>query len=214
MGKHILLEQGSPEWKAFKLGKVSASRMSDVMAKTKTGYSASRTNYMTQLLCERLTGKSEDFFVTEPMRRGTEMEPVARGCYEAKTGVMVDIAGCFVHDDMESLIASPDGLVSTDGLVEIKNPNTATHIDFMRTEKPKGEYQWQMLCQMECTGRAWCDFVSFDDRMPTQLQYACTRFHRDDKRIQEMLAEVKAFIAELNNLETEMRNKMEKSNGL
>lgn len=208
MGKHIELIQGSDEWKIFRLGKVSASRVSDVMSRTKSGYSASRTNYMMQLLCERLTGKAEDSFVSAAMLRGTEKEPMARAAYEAENGCLVQEVGCFVHDDIDSLIASPDGLVMTDGLIEIKNPNTSTHIDFLRTGKPDGKYQLQMLAQMACTGRKWCDFVSFDDRLPAQLQYSKVRFERDDIRINEMLVEIEKFLHELNELESEMLSRM------
>jgi putative phage-type endonuclease len=208
MANQIQAEQGTEAWHTHRLGWVTGSRLSEVMAKTKSGYSASRDNYMMELLCQRLTGKREESFSSQAMQRGIEKEPIARGCYEAQCGVMVIEATFCKHDKIDWFGATPDGFVGSDGLLEIKCPNTKQHVDFLRTGKPDGKYQWQMLCQMECTGRKWCDFVSFDDRMPTDLQFAVTRFHRDDDRISEMVAEVKKFIGELNSLETEMRSKL------
>jgi len=201
-------EQRTDDWFAHRLGRVTASRVSDVMAKTKTGYAASRTNYMMELLCQRLTGQREEGFVSAAMQRGTDLEPAARSVYEASTGLLVQEVGFIIHPDIHGLGASPDGLVGSEGLLEIKAPNTATHIDFLRTGKPKNEYQWQMLCQMACTGRDWCDFVSYDDRLPPALQYHCVRFERADTRIDEMLREVTVFLAELALIETEMTARM------
>ena len=200
--------QGSEEWHAARLGSVTASRVSDVMAKTKTGYSASRTNYMMELLCQRLTGKREEGFTSAAMQRGTELESSARSVYEAENGVIVIECGLVQHSTIAMFAASPDGIIGSDGLLEIKCPNTSTHIDFLRTGKPDGKYQLQMLAQMACTGRKWCDFVSFDDRLPAQLQYSKVRFERDDIRINEMLVEIEKFLHELNELESEMLSRM------
>lgn len=200
--------QGTDEWHAARLGKVTASRISDVMAKTKSGYAAARTNYMMELLCQRLTGKREDTYINAAMQRGTELEPAARACYEAETGQMVVECGLADYPLIDGLAASPDGLVGSDGLLEIKCPNTATHIAFLSSGKPKAEYQWQMLCQMVCTNRDWCDFVSYDDRLPPALQYHCIRFERDEARIAEMLDEVKKFLDELKVMELDMRERM------
>lgn len=200
--------QRTEEWYAARLGKVTASRVADVMAKTKTGYSTSRQNYMMQLLCERLTGKKEDSYNNAAMQRGTEMEPIARAVYEAEKGLFVVETGLVDHAEIKNFGASPDGLVGDDGLIEIKCPNTATHVDFLRTGKPDNKYQWQMLAQMACTGRDWCDFVSFDDRLPEPLQFYCIRFYRDDCRIKEMLTEIQKFLEELDLLEKEMQSRM------
>lgn len=190
--------QRSPEWFAARAGKVTASRVADVMAKTKSGPAASRKNYMAELLCQRLTGVcDESGFSSNAMQRGEELEPVARSAYEINAGVMVEECGLIVHPDIEHFGASPDALVGSDGLLEIKCPNTATHIDFLRSGVPDGRYQWQMLAQMSCTGRNWCDFVSYDDRMPEWAQYKCVRFHIDNERHAEMLEEIKRFLAEL-----------------
>ena len=189
--------QGSPEWHAARLGKVTASRVSDVMAKTKSGPAAARSNYMAELICECLTGRPTEFFISGAMQRGTDLEPIARAAYEVEKGVFVTECGLIDHPRIGSFAASPDGLVGNDGLVEIKCPNTATHLGFIETEKPASMYQWQMLAQMACTGRQWCDFVSFDDRMPEHLQMHCVRFERDEKKIAGMLEEVSKFIKEL-----------------
>jgi len=202
------MEQRSEEWFAARLGKVTASKVSDVMARTKSGPAAARTNYMMTLLCERLTGKREDFYVNAAMQRGTDMEPAARSVYEAECGLLVVECGLVNHPSIISFGASPDGLVGDTGLLEIKCPNTATHIEFLRTGKPDGKYQWQMLAQMACTGREWCDFVSFDDRLPAALQYSCIRFERDDARIKEMESEIINFLCELSALEEEMTRRM------
>jgi putative phage-type endonuclease len=202
------MEQRSDEWFAARLGKVTASKVSDVMAKTKSGYAASRTNYMMALLCERLTGKREDFYVNAAMQRGTDLEANARSVYEAECGLLVCETGLVIHSGIKHFGASPDGLVGDDGLLEIKCPNTATHIEFIRTGKPKSEYQWQMLAQMACTGRQWCDFVSYDDRLPSALQYSCIRFERDDSRIAEMESEIIKFLSELADVENEMAQKI------
>lgn len=203
------VEQRSGEWFALRLGKPSGSRMGDLMAKTKSGPAASRKNYMMELLCQRLTGSQEELFVTAAMQRGTDLEPVARSAYEVETDLMVVETGVWSHPKISNLIASPDGLVGDDGLLEIKCPNTAQHVEFLRTGKPDGKYQWQMLAQMACTERKWCDFVSFDDRMPEPLQMHRVRFEWDEKRILEMETEVEKFLKELDALEAEMLERMD-----
>lgn len=189
--------QRSDEWFAARAGKVTASRVADLMAKTKSGYSASRQNYMAQLICERLTGKPADSFTSAAMQRGTEKEPEARAIYMLESGEIVDECGLVLHPDIPDFGASPDGLIGVDGLLEIKCPNTWTHLETLKTGQPKREYFIQMQAQMACTGRNWCDFVSFDDRLPEDIAYFCTRIQRDDKFIGEMLAEVSIFLGDL-----------------
>lgn len=204
-----MIEQRSEDWFAARLGKVTASKVKDVMAKGRGGApSATRQNYMMQLLCERLTGKREEGFTSAAMQRGTELEPLARAAYEIRTGNIVDETGCFSHSKIDGFMASPDGLVGSVGLIECKCPNTATHVATIQSGKHDPQYEWQMLAQMACADRDWVDFVSFDDRLPEELQYACFRFHRDEKRIREMEAEVKLFLEELADLEREMRERM------
>jgi len=195
------IEHGTEDWFRIRWANIGGSISKQLFTDSQT------------LLVKIVSELTEPFELTDSpttaaMDRGTEMEPVARGCYEAHTGFMVQEATFCRHPTIDWYGASPDGFVGDDGLIEIKCPNTKQHVEFLRTGKPESGYQWQMLCQMECTGRNWCDFVSFDDRMPTQLQYSTVRFYRDDKRIQDMLSEVKTFIEELNNLETEMRKRM------
>ncbi|WP_434456543.1 YqaJ viral recombinase family protein [Stutzerimonas urumqiensis] len=203
------MEQHSSEWFAARLGRVTASKVKDVMAKGRGGApSATRQNYMMQLLCERLTGTRNEGFTSKEMLRGTDLEPIARSAYEVDKGWMTVETGLVLHPRIEGFGASPDGMVGSDGLLEIKCPNTATHVATLQSGKHDPQYEWQMLAQMACTGRDWVDFVSFDDRMPEALQYVCFRFERDEKRIREMEAEVTAFLEELNELEHEMRERM------
>ena len=194
------MDQGSEEWFAARLGRVTASRVADVMVKTKSGYGASRANYMMELLCQRLTGNREEGFTNAAMQRGTDLEPIARGRYEIENDILVDEIGIVNHPTIENFAASPDGLVGKDGLVEIKCPNTATHIAFLQSGKIKSNYQTQMTVQMLCTERNWCDFVSFDDRLPEHLQYRCVRFELDDDRAKEITTEVEIFLKELDEL--------------
>jgi putative phage-type endonuclease len=192
-----MIEQGTPEWFAQRLGKVTASRIADIMAKTKTGVSASRGNYLAQLVAERLTGQSADTFKSGAMQHGTETEPQARMVYEAETGQIVTEVAMINHPTIEMSGASPDGLVGTDGLVEIKCPNTSTHIASLMADKAPSGYIPQMQWQMACTGRAWCDFVSFDPRMPEDMQLLIKRVPRDEALIAEYEAEVIKFLVEV-----------------
>ncbi|OCG59016.1 lambda exonuclease family protein [Gilliamella sp. Fer4-1] len=191
------MEQRTDEWFQARLGKVTASKISDVMTKTKNGYAASRQNYMAQLICERLTEKPTESYSNAAMQRGTELEPVARQCYELENLCKVIEVGFIPHPTIANAGASPDGLVNDDGLIEIKCPNTWTHLEFMQTKKPKREYVLQMQWQMMCTGRKWCDFVSYDNRLPDNLSFRCVRIYYDEKLAQEIEAEVIKFLQEL-----------------
>ena len=196
-----MIEQGSTEWHAMRLGKVTASRINDVLARLKTGKeAASRANYKHQLMVERLTGQQTPSFTNAAMQWGTETEPLARVHYEAGTGNLVREVAFIDHPFIQMSGASPDGLVGTDGLVELKCPNTATHVEWMLAADIPAEHQNQMLWQMACTGRKWCDFVSFDPRMPEYAQIFCMRLFRDDERIEAMQKEVTAFLDEVNQL--------------
>ena len=192
-----MIEQGTPEWFAQRLGKVTASRVADIIAKTKTGVAASRGNYLAQLVAERLTGQAADSFKSGAMQHGTETEPMARMAYETETGQMVTEVAMIQHPKIEMAGASPDGLVGEDGLVEIKCPNTSTHIATLMADKAPSGYMAQMQWQMACTGRAWVDFVSFDPRMPEDMQLFIKRVPRDEKLIDEYEAEVIKFLAEV-----------------
>lgn len=190
-------EQRTPEWFAARLGKVTASRVADVMARTKTGYGASRDAYMAQLMVERLTGSVAESFTNAAMQWGTDQEPFARAAYEAHKGVLVDEVGFIAHPKIADAGASPDGLVGDDGLVEIKCPATATHIETLLSGEVPSKYLSQMRWQMACTGRAWCDFVSFDPRMPAAGQLFIRRVERDDDSLAALEREVVKFLAEL-----------------
>jgi len=191
------MEQRSAEWFAARLGRVTASKVSDVMAKGRSNTpSKTRLNYMMQLMCERLTGNATQIPVTAAMQRGTDLEPIARAEYESITVSLVDEVGLINHPDIEWFAASPDGLVD-DGLVEIKCPNTATHIEFIETGKIPSRYKWQMSAQLACTKRAWCDFASYDDRLPDDLKIKIVRYTPPPSEIEILEAGIKKFLAEL-----------------
>ena len=192
-----IIEQRSDEWFAARIGKVTASRVADVLAKTKTGYSTTRDNYMAQLVCERLTGQKGESFTNAAMQWGTETEPLARISYEVAQNVLVDEVGFVPHPSIIMAGASPDGLVGDDGLLEIKCPNTATHIETLLSQTVPNKYNTQMQFQMACTGRLWCDFVSFDNRLPSELQLFVKRVPRDNMYIRLMEEEIVKFLNEL-----------------
>ncbi|EAY4972844.1 YqaJ viral recombinase family protein [Salmonella enterica subsp. enterica] len=199
-----MMEQRTDAWYQARLGKVTASRLADVMAKTKSGYAASRQNYMAELICQRLTGKPEEEFTNAAMMRGTELEPVAREMYALNEfDAVISEVGLIDHPTIAGFAASPDGLVNDDGLIEIKCPNTWTHLQTLKTGVPKRQYLLQMHAQMMCTGRKWCDFVSFDDRLPPELAYFKTRINFDEVLAEEIEQEVVKFLTEL---ETEIQN--------
>lgn len=190
--------QGSAEWKAVRLGRVTASRVADVIAKTKSGYSASRANYQAELICERLTGNAADGFTNAAMQWGTEKEPDARAAYEFIAGVSVEQVGFIHHPTIDMSGASPDGLVGANGSLEIKCPSSATHIETLLSGTVAGKYLTQMQWQMACDpAREWCDFVSFDPRLPAEMQIFIKRIERDAAVIADLEKEVRAFLAEL-----------------
>ena len=194
---YLDIEQGSDAWVAARLGRVTASRVADVIARTKSGPSASRANYMAELVAERLTGARGETFTNAAMQWGTDNEAEARMAYEFRTDATVEQVGFILHPTIDMAGASPDGLVLTDGLVEIKCPNTATHIETLLTGSIPGKYVTQIEWQMACTGRSWCDFASFDPRLPEEMRLFVKRFDRDDKRISEMEEQVREFLFEL-----------------
>lgn len=198
-------EQGTAEWLSERAGKVTASRIADVMAKTKAGYGAGRANYMADLVAEMLTGTPRQGFTNEAMRWGTDTEPQARAMYELETGLTVIETGFVPHPVLDGTGASPDGLVGNDGLVEIKCPNTATHIETLRGAAIDRKYLLQMHWQMICTGRDWCDFVSFDPRLPLEMQMHVRRVERDAELAEEITAEVTQFLTELNQTVADLR---------
>ena len=202
------IEQGSEAWRALRAGKVTASRVADVLSKIKSGESAGRKNYRMDLVAERLTGKPADSFTNAAMQWGTEQEPFARIAYETHKGLFVEQVPFVDHPTIEWFGCSPDGLIGEDGLLEIKSPNTTTHLEYIEAGKPPARYIPQMMCQMACTGRKWCDFVSWDSRLPEDLQLFVVRLDRDDAYIQEMEVEVKQFLTEVDATLLNLKRKL------
>ena len=204
----INVEQGTDAWKAARCGRVTASRIKDILAKGKSGAeSASRRDYRMQLACEILTGQpQEDTFYSKEMAWGNEQEPYARPAYQVSEGVLVDQVGMVLHPETDRAAASPDGLIGWDGenvlegLIEIKCPKTATHIGYIQAGGVPTDYQSQMIWQMACTGAKWVDFVSFDPRLPDNLQLYICRFTPTPDQIQEVEREVARFINEVDCL--------------
>jgi putative phage-type endonuclease len=193
--------QGSEEWFNAKRGFVGASVIADVMAKGKNGAeAATRRNLKARIVAERLTGQSPESFTSAAIQHGIEHEPIARALYEVSRDVDVEQVGFILHPEIRMTGASPDGLIGDKGLIEIKCPNTANHIDYLLGGTAPAEYHRQMLWQMECTGREWCDFVSYDPRMPDDMQLFVVRFLRDDDRIKEMREGVIKFLEEVDEV--------------
>lgn len=190
------MRQQTPEWFAERLGKATASRIADIIAKTKSGPSASRQAYAVQLALERITGQREEGYTTAAMLRGTEMEAEARAMYEAATGELVREVGFIQHPRIEQSGASPDGLVG-DGLLEIKCPDSKQHLEYLQLATAPAKYRPQVHWQMACTGRQWCDFASYDPRFPERLRLHVVRVPRDDAYIAEIETEVEAFLSEV-----------------
>ncbi len=202
--------QGSAEWFAVRCGKVTASRVADVIAKTKTGWGASRANYMAELVAERLTGEVAASFTNAAMQWGVDQEPNARAAYEFRSDADVAMVGFVQHLHIPMSGASPDGLVGDDGLVEIKCPNTATHIEMLLSREIPGKYITQMMWQMACTSRQWCDFVSYDPRLPESMRLLSLRVTRDDALIALLEKDVSAFLGELDGKVAALREQYER----
>ena len=191
--------QGSEAWFAARRGALGASGINDALATTKIGgEAATRRNLRAKLIAERMTGISGEGYTNTAMQWGIDYEPIARAIYENLTGNDVEQVGFILHPEIKLTGASPDGLVLHNGLIEIKCPNTSTHIDYLLGGNAPAQYQHQMLWQMECTGREWCDFVSYDPRMPEELQLFVVRFNRDADRLNTMRQGIIKFLDEIN----------------
>lgn len=191
------MEQRSNEWFQARLGKATASRFNDLMATGRAGQKlAGYKNYKAELVAERLTGQKYDSFQSKEMMWGTENEPLARLRYSMAARVLAEECGFYTHDKLAAG-ASPDGLVGPDGLVEIKCPNTATHIDTLHAGAIPRQYMAQVQGQMWITGRKWVDFVSFDPRLPDNANFIIVRVPRDDLYIKELEAATTAFLADV-----------------
>jgi putative phage-type endonuclease len=197
--------QRTDEWFAARVGKVTASRVADAVARTRSGWGASRANYEAELLVERLTGQPAPRFSNAAMQWGPDTEPFAIAAYEFYTDLTVFPVGFVDHPRIAMSGASPDGMVD-DGLVEIKCPNTATHIQTLLGSPIDDKYIKQMHWQMACTDRNWCDFVSFDPRMPEEMRIHITRVERDQALIDSLEKDIAEFIQELAIKEGKLRN--------
>ena len=185
--------QGTPEWLAERAGKLTASMISNVLMKPET---AGFRDYQAQIVAEILTGKPQGSDYTNAnMQFGTETEPLARSAYEAETGFSVDQVGMVIHPTIDRAGASPDGLVGNSGLAEIKCPKVATHLAYLIAGVVPTTYKNQMNWQMACTGRDWCDFVSFRPDLPENLQLFVVRYKRDPAEILKLETAVLAFLA-------------------
>ena len=189
--------QGSEAWHLMRLGKITASRINDVVAMIKTGEAATRADYRIELVCERLTGKPTEGFTNSHMERGIELEPFARTAYEIATATFVDQVAFVDHPRLKNTGASPDGLVGNDGLIEIKCPAVKTHIKTLVDKKAPSKYMKQMQWQMACTKRLWVDFVSYCPELPENMQLFVKRVERDNGIIAELESKVLEFDEEV-----------------
>jgi putative phage-type endonuclease len=202
-----MIEQGSPEWLAIRLGKVTASRITDVLAKGKSGEAATREDYRTELVVQRLTNEPGESFTNAAMEWGVLQEPMARIAYEAHANVFVEQVAFVDHPTIEWFGCSPDGLVGETGLLEIKCPASKTHIKYLLGGKPPAKYVPQMQCQMAVTGKEWCDFVSYDPRLPEDLQLFVVRLERDVSYIMAMEEEVSKFLGEVSEMYSKLKER-------
>lgn len=200
--------QESADWMLARCGMFTASRASDLMARTKSGPSASRGNLLALLAVERLTGHPVETYQNDAMRRGNELEGEARDAYSFSTGNPVQESGFVVNDALPRTGCSPDGLVGGDGLVEIKCPaSMSKHLDALRSNSHAQEYRWQLQHQLLVTERQWVDAVSYDPRFPEHLQLAIVRVHRDNEAIQSLITEITAADAEVETIVRELQEK-------
>jgi putative phage-type endonuclease len=203
------MEQRSPEWFAARCGSLGASRLHEALARTKTGYGASRANLLAELACERLTGVPADKFVNAAMQNGIDREPQARAAYAWYCDADVVEVGIIKHPTIAGSHASPDGLVGEEGLVEIKAPQPATHLATLLGDAIPRKYLLQMNWQMVCSGRQWCDFVSWSPVFPEPMQLFAKRVHRDDALIETLERDVIEFLAEVDATVAELRARYE-----
>ena len=192
------MEQRSEEWFQARLGKVTASRVVDVLAKIKSGESASRRNYKIQLVSERLTGERQETYVNQAMQDGIDREQFARDRYVQQFGEVEEV-GFIQHPTLEAG-ASPDGLVGTDGIIEIKCPMGSTHTETLMTQEVPSKYVPQIQFQLLVTGRKWCDFVSYNPMFPENLQVFVRRVFANKEYQQELEDEVKQFLKEVDDV--------------
>lgn len=204
--------QRSPEWFAARCGSLGGSSLHEIVARTKSGYAASRASRLATLAVERLTGRTTETFQTQAMLTGIEREPDARAAYEFMTNAEVVEVGLVRHPTIGWTHASPDGLVGDDGVLEIKAPQPAQHLATLLGQSIPDKYAVQVQWEMACTGRAWADFVSYNPEFPESMQLFIQRVERDDNRIAELESEVTAFLGELELTVHRLRSKYEPDN--
>jgi putative phage-type endonuclease len=205
------LIQGTDAWQQIRVGRVTASRVADVVARTKTGWGAMRANYMTELITEKITGEPAPHYTNAAMQWGTDHQPMAQAAYEFRNNCEIVSVGFVLHPTIIDSGSSPDGLVGDDGLVEFKCPNTTTHIDYWLSDGVPGNYHTQIQYQLACTGRKWCDWVSFDPRLPEYLKLCVRRVKRDDEVIEKLENDVRKFLAEMSDKLARLTAKLEKA---
>jgi hypothetical protein len=199
-GTIISCEQGTLEWKELRCGIVTASRFADVMDFTKKGEGAGRKKYRSEIICEILTGQPYPQYESWEMKWGKDQEPFARAAYEMQHDVLVETPGFVKHATIARFGGSPDGYVGDDGMIQIKCPNTTTHLNWMLAGTIPVEHAPQMIAEMAVYGREWCDFVSFDPRLPEHLQLFVRRWSRNERLIAGTEQEVVHFNAEVDQV--------------
>lgn len=203
------MQQNTDEWRMARVGCVTASRMGDLTARTRNGWGAGRDNYMAELIAERLTGVPAESYTNAAMQHGTDTEPEARIAYQFYADVEVTEVGLCMHPSIAMTAASPDGIIAPDGLVEIKAPNTATHLRTLLGEPIDGKYIKQVMWQMACTGAHWCDWISYDPRLPESMKLFVQRVPRDEDMITDLEKQVREFLAELDAKVAALRERYE-----
>lgn len=203
------IEQQTPVWTKARIGSVTASRVPDVMAKLRdmNKESSARYNYKMEVIIEQLTGRATEHYQSEPMRWGLETQGLAAAAYEMDQRIFLSGGGYWRHDTIENFGASPDYLVGTDGLLECKCPTTPTHLNYLLTGEVPECYLWQMTAQMAVTGRQWCDFCSFDPRLPEQMQLFVKRFDRTQSLISAVEVEVRQFLKEVKDIVSQLKSR-------
>lgn len=193
------MRQRSQEWFSARAGRVTASRIADVLDFRKDGKEgAKRSAYRAQIVAETLTGMpTMGGYYSPEMEHGNTEEEASREAYELYRGCMVDEVGLIIHPFIDRAGASPDGFIGADGCLELKNPKTETHLKWLKAGEVPPEHEPQMSWQMACTGRKWNDFASFDQRLPKRLRLFLKRLERDEERIHELEVAVKTFLDEV-----------------
>jgi putative phage-type endonuclease len=201
-----MMDQRSAEWFAARLGRLTASRVADMMATTRSGWGASRANYAWELAIERLTGQPTTGFCSPAMQWGIDQEDRARAAYQIHALATVKEVGFIEHPKLFAG-ASPDGLIDDEGMLEIKCPSSSTHGETLLSGRIDDKYHKQMQFQLACSGRAWCDFASFDPRFPDEMQLWVKRVERDETAIREIEEAAEQFLAEVDQTVARLRER-------